>query len=119
MFLFLPSFGFIFDFKSPLGQNPSYKPVFGSLAPHSSLHYSVEIGLHVPGLLKEQFWTLSGLLKAPRSLKVLGSLKVLYNTYVTPASCFWIKNFLHYFHMQLLKLFPNFMSNIRIIIEYN
>ena len=25
-----------------------------------SLHYSAEIGLHVPGLLKEQFWSLSG-----------------------------------------------------------
>ena len=43
-----------------------------------SLHYSAEIGLHVPGSLKEQFWTLSGSLKAPGSLKVLGSLKVPY-----------------------------------------
>ena len=53
-----------------------------------SLHYSAEIGLHVPGLPKEQFWTLSGSLKEPGSLKVLGSLKVPYNAYVSPASCF-------------------------------
>ena len=53
-----------------------------------SLHYSAEIGLHVPGLLKEQFWTLSGSLKAPGSLRVLGSLKMQYNAYVSPASCF-------------------------------
>ena len=32
----------------------------------------------MPGSLKEQFWTLSGSLKAPGSLKVLGSLKVPY-----------------------------------------
>ena len=43
-----------------------------------SLHYSAEIGLHVPGSLKEQFWTLSGSLKVPGSLKVLGSLKMPY-----------------------------------------
>ena len=43
-----------------------------------SLHYSAEIGLHGPGSLKEQFWTLLGSLKAPGSLKVLRSLKVPY-----------------------------------------
>ena len=67
--IFLPSFGFIFDFKSALRQNPSYKPVFVYLLLIPSLHYLAEIGLHVPGSLKEQFWTFSG------SLKVLGSLK--------------------------------------------
>ena len=34
-----------------------------------SLHYSAEISLHLPGSLKEQFWTLSGSLKASGSLK--------------------------------------------------
>ena len=51
-----------------------------------SLHYSAEIGLHVPGSLKEQFWTRSGSLKAPGSLKVLGSLKVPYR----PSKCWKI-----------------------------
>ena len=32
----------------------------------------------MPGSLKEQFWALSGSLKAPGSLKVLESLKVPY-----------------------------------------
>ena len=45
-----------------------------------SLHYSTEIGLHVPGSLKEQFWTLLESRKAPGSLKVLRSLKVPYRT---------------------------------------
>ena len=48
------------------------------MVPIPSLHYLAEIGLHVPRSLKEQFWALSGSLKAPGSLKVLGSLKVPY-----------------------------------------
>ena len=44
-----------------------------------SLHYLAEIALHVQGSLYEQFWTLSG----SRSLTVLGSLKVPYNTCVS------------------------------------
>ena len=75
MFIFLPSFGFIFDFKSPLRQNPSYKPVFGFLAPHSeSALFSRNRLTCARILLKEQFWTLSGSLKAPGWLKVLWSL---------------------------------------------
>ena len=45
-----------------------------------SVHYLEEIGLHVSGLLKEQFWTLSRSLKVSGSLKVLGSLKVPYKS---------------------------------------
>ena len=83
-----PPLGFIFDFKSPLRQSPSYKPVFGLLAPHSESALFSRNRPTCAGLLKEQFWTLSGSLKVPVSLKVLGSLKVPHNAYVTPESCY-------------------------------
>ena len=77
--------GFIFHFRGLLYQNQVINQFSVYLLCIPSLHYVAEIGLHVPGSLKEQFWTLLGSIKVPGSLKVLGSQGLCYEkeTYVS------------------------------------
>ena len=60
MFIFLPSLDLSLISGVPYAKIKVISQFSVHLLRIPSLHYLAEIGLHLPGSLKEQFWTLSG-----------------------------------------------------------
>ena len=86
MFIFLPSFDLSLILGVPCIKIKVIDQCLVFLLRIPILHYLADIGLNVPGSLKEQFWTLLGSLKAP------GSFKVVYRLRAHAVSCQEIEN---------------------------